>query len=197
MPRGQMSYDYSWELALGGRIYVASDADQNDRVTGQTSFANTTPTFLLHNPSTSTVVCLPHRFWIAQTGTVAGGDIGVDIECRSPSAYSSSGTSEGVSSLFFGQSNAGISNAVTNQCLLYTGATASSGQGRAMGHYTLGPDVSPAEGVINVLEWPAPFGLILGPNASLGVYTYASSTGPTWGWFFEWTEIPIDSLRMR
>ncbi len=43
--------DISWRLAIEGRFFYASDADQNDYVTGQTSFANTTPTFLLENPA--------------------------------------------------------------------------------------------------------------------------------------------------
>ena len=99
---GQLSYDVAWVLAAGGRVYIASDADQNDRVTGQTSFANTTPTFLLNNPSTSTVVCIPFYYQLTQTGTVAGGAISIETEARSATAYASGGTSEGVSSAFFG-----------------------------------------------------------------------------------------------
>lgn len=187
--------DFAWKLALDGRVFVASDADQNDRVTGQTSFADTTPTFLLHNPATSGIVCVPFYYQLVQTGTVAGGDIGIETEVRSPSAYASSGTSEGVSSAFFGRANVpGFSAAPVNLCLLYSGATASSGAGRVMGHATLAADVSPAEGVINVYEWTAPSGLLLGPNSSLGVYTYAATTGPTWGWHFGWAELPASML---
>ena len=50
MPRDSLgvaiSQDVSWVIALRGQIYIASDADQNDRVTGQTSYAATTPTFM-------------------------------------------------------------------------------------------------------------------------------------------------------
>jgi len=196
MPRDSLgvaiSQDVSWVIALRGQIYAASDADQNDRVTGQTSFANTTPTFILHNPSNSAKLCFPFFFQIVQTGSVAGGDIFVEVEARATSAYSSGGTSEGVSNLFFGAPSA-YSNP-TNSCLLYSGATAGAGAGRKMGHFTLAPDVSPAEGVINVPEWSAPTGLIIGPGASLDVYTYAASTGPTWDWHFVWAEIPVQAF---
>ena len=194
--RGQMGYDYSWSLALEGRFFIASDADQNDRVLGQTSFANTTPTFLLHNPSTSGVLCLPIAVNLVQTGSVAGGDIFVEIESRGTSAYSSGGTAEASSSNFFAQSTADLTPAITAACTLYSNPTASNAAGRKMGHYTLAPDVSPAEGVINVLSPEIPYGLIIGPGASYGIYTYASSTGPTWDWWFEWLEIPVTSMRV-
>ena len=179
-----LTADISWRLALEGRIYIASDADQNDRVTGQTSFANTTPTFCLHNPSNSDVVCVPFYYQLAQTGTVAGGDIAVETEGRSPSAFSS-GTLEGSSNAAFG-----LTGAPAAKCLLYSTVTATSGYGRAVGSTTLGPDVSPAEGVINIYEWQAPTGLFLWPNASLQVYTSAGTTGPTWSWHFVWAELP-------
>ena len=39
---------------------------------------------------------------------------------------------------------------------------------------------------------------MLGPGSSLGVYTYAASTGPTWGWHFVWAEVPVAMLtRLR
>jgi hypothetical protein len=196
MPKGNLSFDVSWALAANGHIYAASDADQNDRVTGQTSFVNTTPTFILHNPSTSGKVCLPFYYQLAQTGSVAGGDIGVDTEVRATSAYASSGTSEGVTALFVAPPT-GFATP-TNSCLLYSSPTASAGAGRAIGHVTLAPDVSPAEGVINIYEWQAPTGLMIGPGGSLDVYTYAAVTGPTWGWHFVWAEIPVAMLtRLR
>lgn len=183
-----LSADISWRIAIEGRIYVAADADQNDRVTGQTSFAATTPTFLLHNPANSGVVMLPFYYQIAQTGSVAGGDIAVETEARAPSAYSSAGTSEKVRPLRIAGGGPG------NKCLLYSGATAAGDYGIAVGHVTLAPDVSPAEGVINIYEWSAPVGLMLDPNSSLNVFTSAASTGPTWGWHFVWAEIPLDWL---
>ena len=164
---------------------MAADAgDQNDRVTGQTSFANTTPTFLLHNPKSSGVLCMPSYYQIAQTGTVAGGDISVETEIVTPSAYASAGTAEKTKRLR-------TSKNTPARCSLFSGATATAGYGDAIGHVTLGPDVSPAEGVINIYEWQAPVGLMLDPDSSLNIFTSAATTGPTWGWHFIWIEFPI------
>lgn len=182
-----LSADISWRLALEGRIYVAADADQNDRVTGQTSFAVTTPTFTLHNPASSGVLVLPFFYQLAQTGTVAGGDIGVDTEIIAPSSFTS-GTLERTRRLRIGYDN-GVSG---NKALLYSTVTAASSYGIAVGHATLGPDISPAEGVINIYEWQAPVGCILDPDSSMNVFTYAATTGPTWGWHFVWAELPLD-----
>lgn len=184
-----LSADISWRIALEGRIFVAADADQNDRVTGQTSFANTTPTFMLRNPTDSSVLALPFYYQLAQTGTVAGGDIAVETEIAHPDAYASAGTSERVRNL-----RIGMPNRPSNKGLLYSGATATAGYGIAVGHATLAPDVSPAEGVINIYEWQAPVGTILDPNTSLNVFTSAATTGPTWGWHFVWAEIPASWL---
>lgn len=196
MPRDSLgvaiSQDVSWVIALRGQIYIASDADQNDRVTGQTSYAATTPTFILHNPSNSAKLCFPFYYHIGQTGSVAGGDIGVDTALRATSAYSSGGTSETVANTFIAPPSA--YSLPTNSCLLYTGATANNAAGRPVGHVTLAPDVSPAEGVINIYEWTAPVGTIIGPGGSLEVHTYAASTGPTWGWHFAWAEIPVQAF---
>lgn len=185
---GQKSYDFSWIIGAQGRLFLAGDADQNDRVTGQTSFANTTPTFLLHNPSTSGVVCIPAFVQLGQAGTVAGGDINIEVEVNSPSAYASGGTAEKAIS-----GAIGMTGAPTEACIFYTGATATAGYGiTAHAGYTLAPDVSPAEGVINVLEIILPVGLFLWPDSSLNIFTYAGTTGPTWRWFAGWYELPTE-----
>ena len=183
------SADISWRLAIEGRIFVAADADQNDRVTGQTSFANTTPTFLLDNPANSNVIAIPFYYQLAQTGSVAGGDIAVETELVYPSAYASGGTSERVRHL-----RIGYIGSVTNKCRLFSGATATAGYGIAAGHVTLAADVSGAEGIINIYEWQAPSGTFLDANTSLNVFSSAGTTGPTFGWHFCWAEMPVDWL---
>lgn len=184
-----LTADFAWQLALDGCVFVAADGDQDDRVTGQTSFANTTPTFLLHNPANSTAIALPFYYHLAQTGTVAGGDIRVETEIVHPSAYASGGTLERVRNL-----RIGMASRPTNKCQLYSNPTATAGYGIAVGHVTLGPDVSPAEGAVNIYEWRAPVGMILDPNTSLNVFTYAATTAPTWGWHFVWAEMPLEML---
>ncbi len=181
-----LTADISWALAFGGRNFIAGDGDQNDRVTGQTSFANTTPTFMFHNPSASGVYLIAPFLHINQTGTVAGGDIAVEVELVTPSAYASSGTSEKVRS-------ANTSRfAQFNGCSLFSNPTATAGYGIACDSVTLAADVSPAEGIINIYEYQGPAGMVLAPNSSLNIFTSAGTTGPTWAWHAEWWEVPVN-----
>ena len=170
-------------LASQGRIFTASDADQNDTVTGQTSFVATTPTFLLDIPSGTTVV--PLLVSLGQTGTVAGDAISVIIELDNADRYASAGTSETV---FNNKTGGGV---VTNAATLYSGATAESGYGIRTFGITVAQDVAPAEGISNEVLWTPTSTpeFLVGPAAFL-VYTYATTTGPTWFWTIKWAEIP-------
>ena len=178
--------DLTWRLSLEGRIFISSDGDQNDYVTGQTSFANTTPTFLLHNPAGSDRLIIPLYYQLSQAGTVAGGDINVDTEIVAPSAWASGGTAEKILN-----SRPGMSGRPAPHGIVYSNPTATAGYGIAIGHATLAADVSPAEGIINIYEWQPPAGTMLDPGTSLNVFTYAGTTGPTWGWVFAWAEMPL------
>lgn len=183
--------DLTWRWALQGRMFYSSDGDQNDYVTGQTSFANTTPTFLLQNPAKSGVLCVPLFFALTQAGTVAGGDINIDTELRPADAWASGGIAEKILP-------SRIQHPRKPKCALWSNATAAAAYGVAVAHATLGPDVSPAEGVINEYLWTPVSGLdILDPGSSLQVYTYASGTGPTWGWVFKWLEIESEDFHTR
>lgn len=178
--------DVAGLLALEGRVFYASDAAQNDRVTGQTSFAATTPTFLLRVPANT--VAIPLLVSLGQSGSVAGGDVTVIIESDNVDRYSSSGTSETVYNSRTGPA------LPTNQCTLYSGATAGSGYGARIMGVTVAADVAPAEGISNELIWsPSGPDVLVGP-ASFLVYTFAASTGPTWLWSLKWAEFPLDRL---
>jgi len=179
---GILTADYLWNLTQQGKVFIASDADQNDLVTGQTSFADTTPTFLLDVPAGTTAV--PLFLNLSQTGTVAGGAIDVIIEIDRVKRYSSGGTSEKVFS----------PSARTGACKLYTGATALTGYGVRLWGATIGQDVSPAEGAIQGPFWKpeVPYQLV-GP-ASFLIYTYAGTTGPTWFWSFGWASLDTKTV---
>ena len=181
----QITVDFNWLLALGGYGFIAGDGDQNDMVTAQTSFANTTPTFLYHNPLNSEVMLVSPQMFLAQAGTVAGGDITINGELVRTSAYASGGTSElvrGMNTLYY---------AGNNKCLFYSGATATAGYGITIGEpFTLAADVSPAEGVINVPSWSPPPGTVLAPGSSLQLFVSSGTTGATLQWRAEWYEIP-------
>lgn len=175
--------DWLLSQTLQGRHYTASDADQNDYVTGQTSFANTTPTFLLNVPDGQ--YAIPTEIVLGQAGTVGAAQITVVVEIDDIAAFSSGGTSETVF-------NRRTDNPRTNGCTLYSGATATAGYGVRVWGTQLGPDVSPAEGAVNVVHLSLAAGtlppcFLVGP-ASLKVFTYATTTGPTWAWSFSWVE---------
>lgn len=170
--------------AAAGRLVVASDADQNDRVTAQTSFANTTPTFLLNVPDGSCAVPL----WVdlAQKGSVAGDFIEVKIEADDIAAYSSGGTSE---TLFYLRNGAGF----TSSCALYSGATTTAGYGISLAQYSVAEDVDPASADAQPFKvrWDAGYVLPLIGPASFKVFTWAGSTAPTWEWSIGFLDLPV------
>lgn len=174
--------DYLWKLALDGRLFVSGDADEDDLVTGQTSLAGTTPTFLLRVPSGT--ICLPLFVNLMQAGSVAGGDITLAIEIDNIERYSTGGTSEKV----FNPTNSG------NRCLLYSNPTAFSGYGMTVNRYKLGPDISPAEGAVNTIAWKPEMPYLLRGPAALLIFSFAGTTGPSWMWDVGWAEWPAQQL---
>jgi hypothetical protein len=177
--------DWLTKLALQGQIFMAGDADANDRVTGQTSFADTTPTFLIDVPTGT--ICMPLSVYLNQAGSVAGAAISVHMAISSAArAYASGGTAETI----FG---ARTDRPVSPNCLFYSGATATTALlTKQVRSWELGQDVAPAEGAVPEVIWtPEKQGhplLIVGP-ASLAVFTWAGTTGPTWNWSFSWAEL--------
>ena len=176
--------DLAHRIAIEGRKFYASDADQNDRVTGQTSFANTTPTFLLQNPGNSGVVVIPLFFVLNQTGSVAGGDVDIITELDFDRNTAASGTSETVRNARFGYNR-------TNKALLWSTPTAAAGYGVRLDGITTGPDISPAEGALQQYIWtPTSVMDLMDPGTCLKVFTFAAATGPTFYWTFAWAEVP-------
>lgn len=175
-------------MAQAGRMVLASDADQNDTVTGQTSFANTTPTFLLNVPSGSAAV--PLWFRLYQTGSAAGGAVTVLAEIDDIAAYSSGGTAETQLHLFNGGS-------FTTSCQVYSGATATAGYGVGIYHKdVVGTDTTPAIGDLVDMHllhyWVAPFIMPIKGPGSLKIFTHAGTTGPTWYWSIAYLDVPAD-----
>lgn len=186
---GMLLTDYLLNLAFQGRVFVASDADQNDTVTGQTSFANTTPTFLLNVPTGTTAI--PLFVKLAQAGSVAGAAIDIIIEIDDIAAYSSGGTSETVLCTR-------TDNPVGNKCALYSGATATAGYGVNLEYvFAMVQDVAAAvadDYKWHQFEWKPPAPIFLVGPASLKVFTYAGTTGPSWVWSAGWAEVPSSDL---
>lgn len=176
--------------ALLGRAYYASDADQNDLVTGQTSFANTTPTFALVNPVNSNTLVIPLMISLVQTGTVAGDNVDVIAELDNTPTRFTSGTAEASKPA---RTRAQYQNPA--KATLYSTVTAAAGYGVRLQGQRLGPDISPAEGAVFEWFW-APSGTLdyVDPGGGVFVHTYAGTTGPSWFWTFKWLEIPLSEL---
>lgn len=175
--------DHLWRMADLGRLYVASDADQDDMVTTQTSFANTTPSFLLRVPTG--VVAIPLFLNLSQSGTVAGGSIGVVIEMDDVDRYASGGTEE---TIFNPRKLPSVPRSK-----VYSGATASAGYGVRIWGATLAPDVSPAEGAVQGPFWKPEMPYFIEGPASFLIYTYAAVTAPTWLWSLGFAEFDVDT----
>jgi hypothetical protein len=172
-------------LAARGQMFNASAAAQNTTVTGATTFATTTPTFLLDVPADT--ITIPAYMSLNQAGTVAGGAVSVLMETDNADRYTSGGTAATVLNKL---TTGGKSALSTLYSATGSAITATDAYGvRIMGLVT-GQDVSPAEGVITEIVWTPTSGieLLVGPAAWL-VYTYAAATGPTWLWSFSWAEI--------
>ena len=182
-----LSRDYLWKAVAEGRVFISADADQNDVVTGQTSFANTTPTFLLDVPAGT--VAVPLFANISQAGTVAGDVVSVVIEMDKVKRHASGGTAEKIA-------NARTTPAVNAKCVLYSTATAAAGYGINLWAAQIGQDVSPAEGAVQGPFWrpEIPYQLV-GP-ATLLIYAYAGTTGPTIWWSIGWMEMSIDEANL-
>lgn len=191
-PNGALfSATYLDSLAREGRIFVSSDADENDVIVGATSFAATTPTLLLEVPNGT--VALPLWVMLQQAGTVAGGNISVAVSFDIISRYTSGGTAETIRSTR-------SDHPVTPLCTLYsTGGSAivapAASRAQSLYHQTIMQDVALVatdiplpfadEGV-----WRPPAPIYLTGPASLLVFTYAATTGPSWLWSIGWAEIP-------
>lgn len=175
----------SW-LSAEGRVYYAADADQNDTLTGQTSFADTTPTLLVRVPSGTTLI--PLMADLAQDGTVAGGTVTVVMEFDNADRYDSGGTSETV----LASRTAGGWGG-TCPVTVYSNPTAAAGYGVRVATFVVGQDVAPAEGAPNKVHWTPEAGLdyLVGP-ATWAIYTYAGATGPTWDWALKFAAFPTD-----
>jgi hypothetical protein len=171
-------------LAATGRIFTASAAAANTTVTGATSFATTTPTFLLDIPEGTTA--LPLRFTGGQTGTVAGAKVDIIVEWDNADRYTSGGTEATWLNQMF-HSRLAV-------CDFYsatgTAITATNAYGVRDMALSIGQDVEPAEGALQEIIWTpnaGPIGL-RGPAAWL-LYAFAGTTAPTLWYTFTWGEV--------
>lgn len=172
-------------LSARGLAFRASDADQDDTVAGQTSFADTTPTFQIDVPTTH--VLIPKLVQLYPTGTVAGGVISIIIEKDNADRYNTGGATQTV------YNDKGRSP----NCTLRTGATANAGYGVPLMsiEFPADTDESATEFYPREVIWTPGDELHLigadGGGGAFNVFTWAGTTAPTWLWSISWYEIPV------
>lgn len=192
-------------LAAEGYMYRFSGAALTTTATGPTSYATTTPTFILTVTAGTQWAAIPAEVRLFQAGTVGGGPVSVLLEIDNADRYTSGGTAllsqncltsgPALSAATRVNSSTAVAMYDTNS----TAITATNAVGIRTFSALLGQDVSPAEGAVNEIIWTPQAGIdILAPTASLGasmlVQTFAAVTGPTWFYSFKVAVVPLSWL---
>jgi hypothetical protein len=188
-------------LSSQGRMYRASGAALNTVATGATSFATTTPTFLLRVKAGANYAVIPAEARLFQAGTVAGGAITYLMEIDNADRYTSGGTE-----LLYqncktnGTALGSLPSFTSGDIQMFdtnsSAITATNAVGIRLDGALLGQDVSTAEGAVNEIVWAPQAGIeILAPTASLGaswlINTSAGTTGPSWFYSFKFAVVPL------
>jgi hypothetical protein len=178
------------ELTSLGYVYNISQVALTTPITGVTSFATTTPSFIVVADAASGMTFVPLYFSYQQSGTVAGGTISIFMEVDNADRYTSGGTAQTVMNAWvngtgFGNAQTTLPTGVTAFAATGTAITATDAVGIRIWSPEVGQDVAPAEGVSNELVWTPPAGgpEVLSTSATLGaswlVHAVAATTGPT------------------
>jgi len=181
-------------LAAQGYMYRFAGSALNTTATGATSFATTTPTFLLHVTAGTQYAIIPAEVRLFQAGTVAGGAVTVLIEADNADRYTSGGTAMTAANVR--TDGAALPSGVAGYSTVGSAIVATDAVGIRLAGYLLGQDVSPAEGAVNEVVWAPQAGPdLLVPTATLGasllVNTSAATTGPTWFWSIKAAVVPL------
>ena len=184
-------------LASEGMMYRFSGSTLDATATGATSFATTTPTFLMNVTAGTQYAVIPAEARLFQAGTVAGGAVTVLLEMDNADRYTSGGTAMTTQNVK--TTGPAIPSGVAAYSTIGSAITATNAVGIRMGGYLLGQDVSPAEGAVNEIIWTPQAGTeVLAPTASLGasflINTFAGTTGPTWFFSLKAAVVPLSWL---
>lgn len=158
----------AYSSCIGGRRYAVTHQTPGTTVTGQTSFVATTPTFLISQANSNGRRVILSNFALCQDGTPAGGAINILVAIDPADRYSSGGT------------------AITPQ------ATMADSDFSPGFSFRFNPTASAPSTVRYLYHWKQPVyagsvfnpdlhdGLAIGQTGSILIYTWASSTAPTW-----------------
>jgi len=190
---GMLLTDYLQNLAFQGRIYTASDADENDVLTSVATYAATTPIIVVDVPSGTTAIPLAVNLRQNVGGTLASAPITVALSIETAKIrYSNGGTAE--TNIISRRTD----RPVAQKCSVYSTPTAAAaGTAVAIFHDVITPEITqiPAEGGRWWFDWPVGIfipSFLVGP-ASFLVFAYGTNS-PTFSWSVSWCEIPSSDL---
>lgn len=168
--------DHGFASSFRGHRYTVTHQTPSTDVTGQTSFAATTPTFLFYQSGADTSLAL-NSMQLSQSGTVAGADVFISLAIDTASRYSSGGTAVVPQVMHTAESTA------ANTTFTFNPTASAAGAGtRYIGTWAANADT----GVMTSLDFRD--GVIIGTTGSILVYTWAGTTAPSWKFVFEFTE---------
>lgn len=159
----------------GGMLFTVTHQTPSTTVTAQTSYAETTPTFIIDQSSEDRRI-VGLEYWLSQEGTVAGGVISIRVVIDSIARRASGGT-EVV------PQNCDMESSVTSGATFYFNPTAStSSTERVIWAHAAAASL----GTTSTLDLED--GLGIGTTGSILIYTWAATTAPTWSFGFRWKE---------
>jgi hypothetical protein len=176
------AFDTGFASAAMGARFSFTHQTLGSTVTGQTSLAATTPTFLIAQTTAGTRLTL-NRIELTQDGTVAGAKIDVIVAIDTANRFSSGGATHV-------PQNHSARSTVTSGATCYTNPTASAAGGGT--RYLDGTNIAALVNTRTVLYYYDE--AQIGTTGSILIYTSAATTGPTWKWRIVYTEerIPVN-----
>ncbi|NUN50847.1 MAG: hypothetical protein HUU15_18730 [Candidatus Brocadiae bacterium] len=162
---------FGYASCVGGRRFAVAHQTPGTTVTGQTSYAATTPTFLISQAGAAHRAVLSN-FALCQAGTPAVDLIHIALVLDPTNRYASGGTS------ITPQSTASPSRESAGFSFRYNPTASSPGGGsdapRLLYHWT--QPVWPG----SVFNPDLQDGVLIGFTGSILVYTWAATQAPTW-----------------
>jgi hypothetical protein len=167
-------FDVGYFAGLSGVSFNVTHQTPGTDVTGQTSFAATTPTFLIYQSGAVNRVVL-EEIELSQTGTVAGAAIQVYVAIDTASRYSSGGTA------VVPQCVSGESSTSPTFTFTYNPTANAAGAGT---RYVMSRSIAQSVGAAPHV-WSFKDAVSIGATGSILVYTVAATTGPSWKFNFK------------
>ena len=177
-----------------GRVFHASNpAKQTADAVGSTSYSDTQPAWILDVPTNTSVLLL--EFQAKQGGTVAGDLTTYLLTVDTIVRYSSGGTTAPTIYNMLAkttQVRASLCTVYKHGATPLVAAATSTQETISGGEHVADVDALAGGHIFySTLGSVSPW--LIGP-ASLGIYAYAGTTGPSYFWSLKWAEMPSTSV---